>query len=56
MTRLWTIPALSELFCTINTPSIKWQCQWQGPIGIYHDAPKSVPDPFKSVNQSVKTP
>ena len=35
----------------INTPSVKRQ----GPIGMHCDTPKSVPDPFPSVNSSVKT-
>ena len=39
----------------INTPSVKRQRQRQGPIGIHCDAPKWVPDPFPSVNPSVKT-
>ena len=43
----------------ITTPSVKWSIKHcvkqQGPIGIHCDAPKSVPDPFPSVNQSVKT-
>ena len=43
----------------INTPSVKWQRQreWQrqGPIGMHCDTPKSVPDPFPSINPSVKT-
>ena len=40
-------------FKGINTPSVKRQRQ--GPIGMHCDAPKSVPDPFSSVNPSVKT-
>ena len=39
----------------MNTPSVKRQRQRQGPIGMHCDAPKSVPDPFPSVNPSVKT-
>ena len=43
----------------MNTPSVKRrvkrQRQRQGPIGIHCDAPKSVPDPFPSVNPSVTT-
>ena len=39
----------------IDTPSVKRQRQRQGPIGMHCDAPKSVPDPFPSVNPSVKT-
>ena len=37
----------------INTPSVKRQRQ--GPIGMHCDAPKSVPDPFPSINPSLKT-
>ena len=36
-----------------NIPSVKRQRQ--GPIGMHCDAPKSVPDPFPSVNPSIKT-
>ena len=39
----------------MNTPSVKRQRQWQGPIGMHCDTLKWVPDPFASAMASVKT-
>ena len=38
-----------------NHTGVKRHIKRQGPIGMHCDAPKWVPDPFPSVNPSVKT-